>query len=304
MSDNCTDSTNEYYKLYWFDYFVSIGYITDSDSVNPYAPYGKCTRSLLWLTYLINLIHFFLLSSGTLYILNHHRNRSGFWWPFITWMLSFIFIIASIILFIFRNLNTRLFPLLIIAVQLSTLIIQWISIFIVTIQAFHVEARYQRCLFIFIVVLLLLQAACFAAQALITLHCVFNLKFISTFLDYSYWSAIVAAACIIISTLLFDYIFIWCGKHKTSSRISPAPTAPLNLNPNRATSPIDPVILEDFHQQPGGADYQISSNSDRIRRFRIQPANQRLNNEDWNISANEHRTNPGHIHSLLTASEA
>ena len=83
------------------------------------------------------------------------------------------------------DLNTRLFPLLIIAVQLSTLIIQWISIFIVTIQALHMDARYQRCLFIFIVVLLLLQAACFAAQALITLHCVFNLKFISTFLDYS-----------------------------------------------------------------------------------------------------------------------
>lgn len=75
MGDNCTDSTNENYKLYWFNYFVSIGYITDSDLVNPYAPYGKCTRSLLWITYLINLIHFFLLSSGTLYILNHHRSK-------------------------------------------------------------------------------------------------------------------------------------------------------------------------------------------------------------------------------------
>ena len=53
------------------------------------------------------------------------------------------------------------------------------------------------------------------------------------------------------------------------------PTTPPNANPNRATSPIDPVILEDFHQQPGGADYQISSNNDRIRRFRIQPVNQR-----------------------------
>ena len=65
------------------------------------------------------------------------------------------------------------------------------------------------------------------------------------------------------------------GQYKTSSRITPAPIVSPTANPDRATSPIDPVILEDFHQQPGGAEYQISRNPDRTRRFRIQPANQR-----------------------------
>lgn len=72
---SCTDSTNENYKIYWFDYFVSIGYIDSSEVTNAYAPYGKCTTSLLWITYLINVIHFFILSSGTVYILNLHRSE-------------------------------------------------------------------------------------------------------------------------------------------------------------------------------------------------------------------------------------
>jgi len=74
MSDNCTDTSNEEYTIFWFNYFVSIGYI-DSDSENLYAPYGKCTTSLLWITYLINLIHFFLLSSGVLYLLTLYRSE-------------------------------------------------------------------------------------------------------------------------------------------------------------------------------------------------------------------------------------
>jgi hypothetical protein len=74
MSDNCTDSSNEEYEIYWFNYFVSIGYIDNSDSVNLYAPYGKCTRSSLWITYLINIIHFFVLSSGVLYLLSVYRS--------------------------------------------------------------------------------------------------------------------------------------------------------------------------------------------------------------------------------------
>ncbi|UJR37483.1 hypothetical protein I4U23_030186 [Adineta vaga] len=275
MSSNCTDSTNENYKLYWFDYFVSIGYITDSDLVNPYAPYGKCTQSLLWLTYLVNLVHFFVLSSGICYILNHHRNQSGFWWPFLTWISSVVFIVSSIILFIFRNLNLRLFSILIITVQLSTLIILWISIFIIIIHIFHIEYRYQRCLFLLIIILFLFEISCFIAQALITLHCLFNLKFITSFQDYSYWSAIIAAVGMIISTLLFDYIFMWCGKRKASPRINPAPINQSNINTNRATSPIDSVILEDFHQQPGSATYQLhANNNNQTRRFRIQPTNQ------------------------------
>jgi hypothetical protein len=119
MSSNCTDTSNQQYELFWFDYFVTIGYIDSSDLVNPYAPYGKCTRSSLWITYLINLIHFFLLSSGVLYLLSIHQgkskefqnrfnvffsslvvDRSGLWWPFITWISSFIFLLAAIILFV------------------------------------------------------------------------------------------------------------------------------------------------------------------------------------------------------------
>jgi hypothetical protein len=75
MDSNCTDTSNENYQLFWFNYFVSIGYIDNSDAANPYAPYGKCTRSLLWLTYLINIVHFFLLSSGILYLLTSHRSE-------------------------------------------------------------------------------------------------------------------------------------------------------------------------------------------------------------------------------------
>lgn len=75
MSTSCTDSSNQVYELYWFDYFVSIGYIDNSNIVNLYAPYGKCTRSSLWITYLINLIHFFILSSGVLYLLSLYRSE-------------------------------------------------------------------------------------------------------------------------------------------------------------------------------------------------------------------------------------
>jgi hypothetical protein len=75
MTDPCTDSSNEQYQLYWFDYFVSIGYIDSSSALNIYAPYGKCTQSFLWITYLINIVHFFILSSGILYLLNRHRSE-------------------------------------------------------------------------------------------------------------------------------------------------------------------------------------------------------------------------------------
>ena len=115
MASTCTDSSNEDYQIYWFNYFVSIGYIDNSDLVNLYAPYGKCTRSLLWVTYLINVIHFFLLSTGVLYLLSIHRSKfhnfekiyqlsivdqSGLCWPFLTWISSFVFLVAASVLFI------------------------------------------------------------------------------------------------------------------------------------------------------------------------------------------------------------
>ena len=105
--------------------------------------------------------------------------------------LFFLYFLVSRILirFMFLNIqsldfNIQLFSILIIAIQLSTLIILWISIFIVIICTFDIQYRYQRCLFIFIIILFLIQICCFTAQALITLHCLFNLKFVSSFLDY------------------------------------------------------------------------------------------------------------------------
>jgi hypothetical protein len=49
-----------------------------------------------------------------------------------------------------------------------------------------------------------------------------------------------------------------------------------NENENRATSPVDPKILEDFRCRPEAGLYQGSNNNDRTRLFRIQPANKRL----------------------------
>ncbi len=82
-------------------------------------------------------------------------------------------------------MHVTLFSILIITFQLSALIILSISICIVLMFTFAIEFRYQRCLFFFIIILLLIQIGCFTGQALITLHCVFNLKFTSISLDYS-----------------------------------------------------------------------------------------------------------------------
>ena len=75
MAANCKDSSNQDYQTFWFDYFISTGYIDNAAVVNAYAPYGKCTRSFLWITYLVNVLHFFLLSSGILYLLQMHRRE-------------------------------------------------------------------------------------------------------------------------------------------------------------------------------------------------------------------------------------
>jgi hypothetical protein len=130
----------------------------------------------------------------------------------------------------FSDLNVTVYSILIIAFQLSAVIILSISIFIVIKFIFAIEHRYQRCLFVFIIILLLIQIGCIIGQVLITLHCVFNLKFSSIALDYSkktikfdeivlmfffslgYWSAIIAAIGTIVSILLLDHIFMWYRK--------------------------------------------------------------------------------------------
>lgn len=87
--------------------------------------------------------------------------------------------------FNFLDLNIKIFSILIIGCQLSALIILTISILAVIKFIFVIEFRYQRCLFFFIIILILMQIGCFTAQVLFTLHCLFNLKFVSTSLDYS-----------------------------------------------------------------------------------------------------------------------
>ena len=187
--------------------------------------------------------------------------------------------------------------------------ILWISIFMIVIFTFTIEHRYQKWLFVFVIILLLLHIGCIIAQALITLHCLFNLKFISSTLDYSKesscfvrhstfalasgsWSAIAAAAGTVVSTVLLDCIFMWPRKCRSlaeciahfsgwkylegrvvSSRINPLPT--VDHSENRATSPVDSVILQDFHRHPEAAAHQVYSNTNRTRHFRILPTNER-----------------------------
>ena len=70
-----------------------------------------------------------------------------------------------------------------------------------------------------------------------------------------------------------------------STRVNSVPINQPNENENRATSPVDSTILEDFHRQPEAALHQVYNNNNRTRRFRIQPTNQRkLFNYVKNIS--------------------
>ena len=174
-------------------------------------------------------------------------DRSGLWWPFITWISSFLFLIAAIVLYVLLSkvtellipnigfslldLNVTVFSILIIGFQIAGLIILSISIFAVVKVIFAVEYRYQKLLIFFMFVLLLFQVGCCIGQVIITLHCRFNLKFAAIALDYSrrrsellfdetgnflffqgYLSAILAAIGAIVSTLLLDHIFMWCSK--------------------------------------------------------------------------------------------
>lgn len=132
------------------------------------------------------------------------------------------------------DINIKVFSILVIACQLVALIILSFSIFAVIKVLFIRECRYQRLLFLFVIILLILQIGCFAGQILITLHCLFNLKFVSLSLDYSkktkslfsiernqlqlsalhsgHFSAILAAIGAMISTILIDHMFVWYRK--------------------------------------------------------------------------------------------
>ncbi|CAF3343398.1 unnamed protein product [Rotaria socialis] len=300
---SCTDSTDTTYQIFWYDYFVSTGYIDTTTNYN--APYGICTGSLLWITYLVNLIHFFILSSGTLYLINFHRDKTGFWWPFLTWTISVVFLVISIILFIIRYLSFNIFSILIIAFQLALVTILWFSIFIIVAFNFKVEYRYQRCLLLFVILLCVIQVGCVQLQALFTLHCIYNIKFPSTTLDYGYWSAIIAAIGTIDSALLLIHAFMWCRQQQPqrSTRVNPGsltqatdnrnraastirpmdarkrPSSPVvhNERIDRVTSPIDSTILREFHRQPHVSPNHIYSNAGRTRRFHIQLNNPRMN---------------------------
>ncbi len=83
------------------------------------------------------------------------------------------------------DLSVTVFSILIIGFQISALIILSVAVFIVVKVIFAIEYRYQKLLFFFMIILLLLQTGCFIGQVIITLHCLFNLKFTSTSLDYS-----------------------------------------------------------------------------------------------------------------------
>jgi len=133
------------------------------------------------------------------------------------------------------DLSVKLFSILIIAFEIAGLLILTVSLFAVIQSVFNIEYRYQRCLFSFIIILFVLQIGCFTAQIIITLHCLFNLKFVSMTLDYSksfkvisrentitncfvcffllgYLSAIIAAIGTTISSLLLDHFFLWIRK--------------------------------------------------------------------------------------------
>ncbi|CAF4438838.1 unnamed protein product, partial [Rotaria magnacalcarata] len=231
---SCTDSTNTAYQIFWYDYFLSTGYIESTTNYN--APYGICTGSLLWITYLVNLIHFFILSSGTLYLINFHRDKAGFWWPFLTWIISVVLLVISIIFFIIRYLSFNIFSILIIAFQLAIVTILWFSIFIIVAFTFKVENRYQRCLLLYVIILCVVQVGCVQLQALFTLHCIYNIKFPSTTLDYGYWSAIIAAIGTIDSALLLIHAFMWClgqQQPQRSTRVNPGSMTQATDNRNR-----------------------------------------------------------------------
>jgi hypothetical protein len=61
-----------------------------------------------------------------------------------------------------------------------------------------------------------------------------------------------------------------------SPRVHPAAIAPQGESESRSTSPVDSVILEDFHRQPEASLHYVYNHSGGTRRFRIQPTKRRM----------------------------
>lgn len=55
------------------------------------------------------------------------------------------------------------------------------------------------------------------------------------------------------------------------SRVQPSPVSSSSEIKTRATSPVDPAILEYFRRQPHGLSYRIYANNDQTRQFHILP---------------------------------
>ena len=61
--------------------------------------------------------------------------------------------------------------------------------------------------------------------------------------------------------------------------MQPSPSIASSEARTRATSPVDPAILDYFRRQPHGLSYRIYANTDQSRHFHILPtavANQRM----------------------------
>lgn len=60
------------------------------------------------------------------------------------------------------------------------------------------------------------------------------------------------------------------------TKVSPSPICQQNKCENRTTSPIDTVILEDFHRRSGESLFHVYDNNDQTRHFHIQPTKRRM----------------------------
>lgn len=136
----------------------------------------------------------------------------------------------------FSNFNPldysiKVLSVVIITLQLAIIINLWFTIVVPVAFTFKMENGHLLFFRIFILFLSVIQVGCIELQALFTLHCVYNIKFPLTDLDYSkklteiklittriiflllgYWSAIIAAIGTIASTILLDEVFVWCRK--------------------------------------------------------------------------------------------
>ena len=77
---------------------------------------------------------------------------------------------------------------------------------------------------------------------------------------------------------LIEYDFELVNR-EDSSRVQPSPVSSSGEIKARATSPVDPTILDYFQRQPHGLSYRVYANTDQTRHFHILPttvANERM----------------------------